>query len=34
MKLYDIVDTPQEVLQIVEQARELRGPVVDNVRLA
>ncbi len=33
MKLYDIVDTPQEVLQIVEQARELRGPVVDNVRL-
>ena len=34
MKLYDIVDTPQEVLQIVEQARELRSPVVDNVRLA
>ncbi len=34
MKLYDIVDTPQEVLQIVEEARELRGPVVDNVRLA
>ncbi len=33
MKLYDIVDTPQEVLQIVEEARELRGPVVDNVRL-
>ena len=34
MALYEIVDRPEDVLRIVEQARELRGPVVDNVRLA
>ena len=34
MKLFEIVDTPHEVFQIVERARELQGPVVDNVRLA
>ena len=34
MALYEIVDTTDDVLRIAEQARELRGPVVDNVRLA
>ena len=34
LRLFEIVDTPGDVLAIVEQARELEGPVVDNVRLA
>ena len=34
LQLFEIVDTPDDVLAIVEQARELQGPVVDNVRLA
>ena len=34
LRLFEIVDTPEEVLAIVQQARELQGPVVDNVRLA
>ena len=34
MELFQIVDTPQEAVAIVERARELRGPVVDNVPLA
>ena len=34
MNLYEIVDTAEEVVDIVRRARELRGPVVDNVRLA
>jgi uncharacterized protein (TIGR00730 family) len=32
--LYDIVDTSDEVVRIVERARALAGPLVDNVRLA
>ena len=34
LRLFEIVDTPDDVLAIVEHARELQGPVVDNVRLA
>ena len=34
LRLFEIVETPGDVLAIVEQARELEGPVVDNVRLA
>ena len=34
LELYQIVDDPHEALAIVEQARQLRGPVVDNVPLA
>ncbi len=34
LRLFEIVDTPEEVLVIVDRARELQGPVVDNVRLA
>jgi uncharacterized protein (TIGR00730 family) len=31
--LYEVVDTPAEVLEIVRSAQELRGPVVDNVHM-
>ena len=34
LRLFEIVDTPRDVLAIVEEARELQGPIVDNVRLA
>jgi uncharacterized protein (TIGR00730 family) len=34
LRLFEIVDSPEEVLEIVDRARELQGPVVDNVRLA
>ncbi len=32
--MYDIVDTPEEVRRIVQDARLHTGPLVDNVRLA
>ena len=34
MRLYHVVDAPEEAMDIVEQARALKGAVVDNVPLA